>query len=159
MGFRTIAIDNHRAGHDLARSVPSPELMPDLVVDSSNAEDALKQIFEFTDMDGVAAAVVCTDSIEVTAWTLSLLRIEGVMVALGLPSESWRLDASLLVFRQLTVIGSYVTSAESTARMMEAVARSGIQSQVTCVPFDESPKLVERYETRDFKGRLVVNIS
>lgn len=158
MGFRTIAIDNHEAGRTLATDVPKPDLSPDLVVDSSHPK-AIDEIFAFTKKEGVAAAVVCTDSIKVTAWTLSLLRIGGTVVVLGLPPQNWQFDSSILVFRELTIKGSYVASAESTARMMAAVGRSGIKSQITRVAFKDTPKIVERYETRDFKGRMVVELA
>lgn len=158
MGFRTVAIDNHKAGRTLATDVPKPDLSPDLVVDSSQP-NAARDIFEFTEKEGVAAAVVCTDSIKVTAWTLSLLRIGGTVVVLGLPPDSWQFDSSILVFRELTIKGSYVASAESTTRMMEAVGRSGIRSQITRVAFEDTPEIVERYEKRDFKGRMVVEFA
>ncbi|RTE73528.1 hypothetical protein BHE90_012044 [Fusarium euwallaceae] len=158
MGFRTVAIDNHEAGRTLATDVPKSDLLPDLVVDSNNPK-AVDKIFELTNKEGVAAAVVCTDSIKVTAWTLSLLRIGGTMVVLGLPPDKWQFDSSILVFRELTIKGSYVASAESTTRMMEAVGRSGIRSQITRVAFEDTPKIVERYEKRDFKGRMVVELT
>lgn len=109
-------------------------------------------------MEGVAAVVVCTDLISVNSWALSLLRIGGKLVALGLPPEKWQFDASLLVFRELTIMGSYVASAESTRRMMQAVERSGIQSQISRVSFEDVPKLTEWYAERKFKGRMVVEI-
>ncbi|KAJ3545588.1 hypothetical protein NM208_g2443 [Fusarium decemcellulare] len=158
MGFRTIAIDNHEAGRTLATDVPRQSLSPDLVVDSSDP-GSVDEIFKFTQNEGAAAAVVCTDSISVTDWTLSLLRIGGTMVVLGLPPEKWQFDANYLVFRELTIKGSYVASAESTRRMMEAVGRSGIKSQVTQISFKDTPKLVERYEKRKFKGRMVVELA
>lgn len=157
LGFRTVAIDNHEAGRTLANNMPSPDLNPDLVADSG-AVDVTDVIFKFTQSEGVAAAVVCTDSIDVNAWALSLLRIGGTMVALGLPPEKWQFDASVLVFRELTIKGSYVASAESTRRMMEAVERSGIRSQITRVSFDDAPGLVDRYCKRDFQGRMVVEM-
>ncbi|KAM0425573.1 hypothetical protein ACHAPT_009104 [Fusarium lateritium] len=157
MGFRTIAVDNHEAGRALATDVPKPNLSPDLVVDPGHP-NAANVIFEFTKGEGAAAAVVCTDSIKVADWTLSLLRIGGTMVVLGLPPEKWQFDARILVFRELTIKGSYVASADSTTRMMEAVRRSGIRSQVTRVSFEDVPNLVERYEKREFKGRMVVEI-
>lgn len=156
-GFRTIAIDNHEAGRTLATEVPSKELLPDLIVDSSSPR-ATEEIFNYTKMEGVAAVVVCTDSISVNSWALSLLRIGGKLVALGLPSEKWQFDASLLVFRELTIMGSYVASAESTRRMMKAVERSGIKSRISRVSFEDVPKLTEWYAERKFKGRMVVEI-
>ncbi|KAI1084351.1 alcohol dehydrogenase GroES-like domain-containing protein [Whalleya microplaca] len=154
MGYRTIAIDNRPAGRQLASEV-QPGLEPDLVVDST-ARDAASEVYKFTNGEGLAAAVVCTDSLEANAWTLTLLRIGGTLGLLGLPAERWRFDADIIVFKELAIKGSYVTSRESTERMMQVVNKSHIRSHLTVVPFDDIPGIVDAYENSSFKGRLVV---
>lgn len=158
LGFRTIAIDMRPEGRQLATDVSSPGLMADLVVDSTSP-CATEEIFRFTNAEGVAAAVVCTDSLAANTWTLSLLRIGGVLVPLGLPVESWRFDSDVLVFRELVIRGSYVAGIESAKRMMRVVQRSGIRSRVTIVPFKSLPGIFELYREKSFSGRLVVQIS
>ncbi|KPM42584.1 hypothetical protein AK830_g4007 [Neonectria ditissima] len=158
MGFRTVAIDNREAARALATEV-SPGLSPDLVLDSTSCEAAAAEMREFTGGEGIAAVVVCTDSLDVNAWALTLLRFGGVMVALGLPPEQWRFDAGAMVFRELVVMGSYVASADSTRRMMEVVERSGVRSHVTRVAFGDIPTIVDAYQTGGFKGRLVVDVA
>ncbi|KAJ9160591.1 Alcohol dehydrogenase GroES-like domain-containing protein [Coniochaeta hoffmannii] len=156
LGFTTIALDSRQAGRDLAAEVPDG-LGPDLVVDSTS-EDAAEKILAFTKGEGVAAAVVCTDSIAANTWTLRLLRVGGVMVPLGLPPDRWQFDADVLVYRELVIRGNYVASAESTRRMMEAVARRGVRSHVTTVELDDVPGIVDVYQDKNFRGRLVVKI-
>ncbi|KAI1341689.1 amidase signature domain-containing protein [Xylariaceae sp. FL0016] len=143
MGYRTIAIDNLVEGRQLAQEVPSSELQPDLVVDSA-ASDATEQVYRFTDNEGIAAAVVCTDSLEVNAWALRLLRIGGTLILLGLPPERWHFDSDIIVFRELVIRGSYVASRASTERMLEVVDRCKIRSHLTLVPFDELPSIVRK---------------
>ncbi|RKU49461.1 hypothetical protein DL546_007704 [Coniochaeta pulveracea] len=156
LGFTIIAIDSRQAGRDLASDV-SDRLSPDLVVDSL-ADNATEEIFAFTKGEGVAAAVVCTDSIAANTWTLRLLRIGGVIVPLGLPADRWQFDADVLVFRELVIRGNYVASAESTRRMMGAVARSGVRSHITTVELADVSKIVDMYQDKNFRGRLVVKI-
>ncbi|KAK7426047.1 hypothetical protein QQZ08_007495 [Neonectria magnoliae] len=158
MGYRTIAIDNREAGRTLATEVP-PGLSPDLVLDSTANDAAAAQILEFTNGEGIAAAVVCTDSLDVNAWALTLLRFGGIMVALGLPPEQWRFDPSVMVFRELVIMGSYVASADSTRRMMDVVKGSGVRSHVTRVDFNDIPRIVDAYQAGRFKGRLVVDVA
>lgn len=155
-GFTTLALDSRQAGRDLATEV-TDGLKPDLILDST-AGDAAEKIFAFTKGEGVAAAVVCTDSIVANSWTLRLLRIGGVMVPLGLPPDRWEFDADVLVYRELIIRGNYVASAESTRMMMEAVGRSGIRSHVTTVELDDVPGILDMYQERNFKGRLVVKV-
>lgn len=161
MGFRVVAADSRAAGRKLAaEGVARPGLRPELVVDPGGAGDeATAQVLEFTGGEGVAAAVVCTDSAGANSWALGLLRTGGVMGVLGLPADGWRFDAGAMVFKELTVRGSYVASRESAERMVEMVARAGIQSHVTLVPFDGIPGIVEAYRDSDFKGRLVVQVT
>lgn len=155
-GFKTIALDSRHEGRLLATQVPE-NLQPDLVLDSTSP-DAASQIRQFTDGEGLAAAIVCTDNIEVNAWALNQLGVGGVMVALGLPAERWQFDSEAIVFRELTIRGSYVTSAESTRRMMKAVGEHGVRSHITTVGMDDIPGILDMYHDKAFKGRLVVRI-
>lgn len=158
MGYRTIAIDTREAARSLASQAP-PGLSPDLIVDSTSTSAAAAQVLEFTKGEGIAATVVCTDSLDVNAWALTLLRFGGVMVALGLPPEQWRFDASLMVFRELVIMGSYVANTDSVKRMMEVVERAGVKSHVTRVAFNDIPGIVEAHQDGAFKGRLVVQVA
>jgi D-arabinose 1-dehydrogenase-like Zn-dependent alcohol dehydrogenase len=157
-GYCTVAIDSRPEGRQLATEVSNPKLIPDLVVDST-ASDATAKVFEFTRGVGIAAAVVCTDSLAANEWALSLLRIGGTLVLLGLPVEKWRFDADIIVFRELTLRGSYVASKESTERMMAIVEKNNVESHLTIVPFDEVHRVVDLYQSKTFRGRLVVQIA
>ncbi|KAI3395895.1 hypothetical protein diail_680 [Diaporthe ilicicola] len=158
MGFRTVAADSRPAGRQLAVEMANQSLRPALVVDSGS-KDATAQIMEITNGDGVAAVVACTDSLAANNWALTLLRTGGVMGVLGLPAENWRFDSSVIVFKELTIRGSYVASRDSTERMMKAVAEADIRSHVTLVPFDGIPGIVDAYQDSAFKGRLVVQVT
>ena len=156
LGFRTIAIDSREAGCELAREIQNPQLRPDLVLNSSNPDAAARDIYNFTDGEGVAAVVACTDSLAANNWALKLLRIGGTLGVLGLPADPWRFDADVICFRELSIRGSYVASREATERMMKVVERSGIRSHVRSVSYGDIPDLVRMYEDKSFKGRLVV---
>ena len=157
MGFKTVAIDNRPEGRQLALEVPD-HLKPDLVIDStaSNAEEAL---LEFTSGEGLAGIIVCTDSIQANAWSLQQLGNGGIMVPLGLPKDKWQFDSEAMVFRELTIKGSYVASAEEVELMFKVAAENNISSHITLVDFEQIPSLVERYLDKSMKGRLVVRIS
>lgn len=159
MGYRTVAIDRRESSRQLAKSMQNSLLSPDLVLDSTDPATAAAETFKATNGEGLAAVVCCTDSIEANAWAQTLLRIGGALGVLGVPPEgAWRFDSTLMVFRELTIRGSYVASRESTERMMEAVVKHNIESDLTIVGFQDIPKLVEMYQTSSFKGRLVVKI-
>ncbi|KAF2678461.1 GroES-like protein [Lentithecium fluviatile CBS 122367] len=157
MGYRTVAIDNRHEGRRLAVDV-SEILKPDLVIDSS-APDASDQILDFTAGEGLAGAVVCTDSIEANAWSLQQLGNGGVMVPVGLPQDRWQFDSEAMVFRELTIRGVYVASMGEVEEMLKVVAHHDISSHITTVDFDQIPSIVERYADKSMKGRLVVQIT
>tara|TARA_R110002003_G_scaffold46_14_gene3836 strand:- start:15896 stop:16459 length:564 start_codon:yes stop_codon:yes gene_type:complete len=157
LGYKTVAIDNRPEGRQLALEVPK-HLKPDLVIDSA-ASDADDRILEFTSDEGLAGVVVCTDSIQANAWSLQQLGNKGVMVPLGLPKDKWQFDSEALVFRELTIKGSYVTSAEEVEAMIKIVSENAISSHLTVLDFDQIPSLVERYLHKSMKGRIVIKIS
>ena len=155
LGFRTVAVDSRVAGRELAEEMDNVELRPDLVVDSENEDE----ILSFTQGEGAAAAIVCTDSIQANRWALSILRIGGVMGILGLPPKPWQFDADLLVFRELSIKGSYVADRESTERMLGVVGKFTVRSHIKVIPFEQIPDIVDIYQDQSFKGRLVVQIA
>ncbi|KAF2644677.1 GroES-like protein [Massarina eburnea CBS 473.64] len=157
MGYKTIAIDNRPEGRLLATEVSS-KLKPDLIIDSSSP-DASEQILDYTSGEGLAGVVVCNDSIQSNSWSLQQLGNRGVMVPVGLPKDKWQFDSEALVFRELTIRGVYVSSAEDVEKMLEVVAVYGIESNVTRVDFDDIPGIVEKYTDKSMKGRLVVKIA
>jgi D-arabinose 1-dehydrogenase-like Zn-dependent alcohol dehydrogenase len=157
LGYKTVAIDNRPEGRQLALELPE-SLKPDLVLDST-ASDADEQILDFTSGEGLAGIVVCTDSIQANAWSLQQLGNKGVMVPLGLPKDKWQFDSEAMVFRELTIKGSYVCSAEEVEAMLRVVAEHGISSHLTVLDFDQIPSLVERYLHASMKGRLVIKIA
>jgi D-arabinose 1-dehydrogenase-like Zn-dependent alcohol dehydrogenase len=157
LGYRTVAIDNRPEGRQLAQDLPD-HLKPELVIDST-ASDAEKQILDFTIGEGLAGIVVCTDSISANAWSLQQLGNKGVMVPLGLPADKWQFDSEIMVFRELSIRGSYVASAEEVEKMFEVVAEHEILSHLTILDFDQIPSLVQRYLHTSMKGRLVIKIA
>jgi D-arabinose 1-dehydrogenase-like Zn-dependent alcohol dehydrogenase len=159
LGFRVIAVDSREAGRQLAEDMENPELKADLVVDSSDTASASKIIYDFTEGEGVAAAIVCTPSLEANRWALNILRIKGTLGILGLPQSPWQFDAEPIVFRELTIKGSYVASRAAADRMIKVVEKAGVTSHLTVVPFDKIPDIVEMYEEAAFRGRIVVQIS
>ncbi|PLB53615.1 GroES-like protein [Aspergillus steynii IBT 23096] len=156
LGYRAVAIDNRDESLQLTRQAPA-SLQPDLLVNSSH-DDARDHIFRHTDHEGLAAVINCVDSLAVNAWSLELLRVGGVAVLLGLPAQRWQFDSYLLVFRELVIRSCYVAGRDEVEEMMQTVHRHGIRSQLTVVGCQEISGVPERYQTKAFRGRLVVRM-
>lgn len=156
MGYRVVAIDNRPEGRQLAIEAKE-QLIPDLVIDPS-AIDADDQILAFTSDEGLSGIVVCTDSTQANTWSLQQLGSKGVIVPLGLPKDKWQFDSNAVVFRELTIRGSYVADREEVEEMFKVVGKYGVASHLTMVEFNQIPTIVDRYLEKTLKGRLVVKI-
>lgn len=156
VGYRVVAVDSRKEGCELAADVPK-HLKPNLVVNPSEG-NADEKIREFTNNEGLGGIIVCTDSLQATSWGLSQLGNKGCFVPLGLPKEKYQFDAETIIFRELTIKGTYVASAEDVREMLKVVADHGILSHLTILSFDGIPGVVDRYLDASIKGRLVVQI-
>ena len=154
LGHPVVAIDNRPEGRELATEAP---LKADLVLDSETPE-AVSKVKEFVGKGGLAAIIVCTDTVSVTEWSLNLLRPNGVCVPLGLPVAGFHFNAFTAVFQQITVVGSLVATQAETQKMLDTVAKHGIRSHLTVLPLEEAIHLPERYMDKHLKGRLVVKL-
>ncbi|KAI9162864.1 Amidase [Paramyrothecium foliicola] len=142
LGFRTIAIDNRLAGCELASQTDNPKLQADHVINSSDPAAASRSIYDLTSGEGLAAVVACTDSLAANQWALTLLRVGGNLGLLGLPPDLWRFDASVIVFKELSLRGTYVASQQATERMMDIVNKARVRSHITCIDYEQIPDVV-----------------
>jgi D-arabinose 1-dehydrogenase-like Zn-dependent alcohol dehydrogenase len=153
VGLRVVAV-HHRNVRSKNDALPV-ELKADFFVDSSLPE-AVQQISEFTNGIGLDAAVVCTDSVDITDWITHRLHPRGVCVPLGLPEAGFHFDAFNMIFREIAIKGSLHSSVEDMEEMMEVVAKNNIRSQVSLVQLEEAETLPARVHAHKFSGKAVV---
>ncbi|GKZ27079.1 hypothetical protein AbraIFM66951_004531 [Aspergillus brasiliensis] len=155
-GLRVVAVDNRDVGLKLSCEVPA-HLRPDLVVDF-NDPDATKRIDEFTDGIGLHGAVVCTDDVPASDWSLHRLQPRGVCVVLGLPESGFQFNAFNLVFREIVVKGSLHCPINEVKNMIKAVSENGIVSHLTLLPLEKGEDIPEQAAAHSFTGRLVIQV-
>ncbi|KAK5073366.1 hypothetical protein LTR24_010317 [Lithohypha guttulata] len=155
LGHPVVAIDNRPEGRALATEIP---LKADLVIDSTDPE-AVPKIKAWAGKDGLAAVIVCTDNVKGTEWSLNTLRPHGVAVPLGLPPAGFQFNAFTMIFGELTVKGSLVSTRDQVEDMMKVVAEHGIRTRVTTIGIEDVPTVTDMYMAPDLKGRLVMKIS
>jgi D-arabinose 1-dehydrogenase-like Zn-dependent alcohol dehydrogenase len=83
----------------------------------------------------------------------------GVMVPLGLPADKRQFNPEAMVFRELTIKGSFVSSAEEVEELLKVVAEHEIFSNLAVLKPNQIPNLVEGYLDASMKGRIVVMIA
>ena len=155
-GDRVPAVDNRPEGRALAQETP---LKADPVVDFADPSATSK--IKTWAIDGeLPTIIITTDNNAATNWALSTLRPHGVCVPMGLPVPNVQFDSFALMFQELVVKGSVVSTKEQASAMMECVAEYGIRSHVRAIPLGDVPGvLLGAYMDPHLKGRLVVQIS
>lgn len=153
LGHSVVAIDNRPEGRELATELPLPA---DLVVDHNEGPHAVDAVKQWAGKGSLAAVIVCTDDIPAIEWSLNLLRPHGVVVPVGLPVESIKFSAFTLIFSELVIKGSLVSTRDEAEEMMKVVARTGIRHRVTTFVIEDAPKVTDWYMAPDLKGRLVL---
>jgi D-arabinose 1-dehydrogenase-like Zn-dependent alcohol dehydrogenase len=154
LGHPVVALDNRSEGRELATEF---DLKADLVLDPYDPE-AISKVKTWSGRDGLAAVIVCTDHIEISKWSLKLLRPHGVAVPLGVPADGYKFDAFDFIFGEVTIQGSLVSTRQQAEDMMVAVARHNIRSHLNIVSMQDGPKLPELYMDAHLKGRLVMKV-
>lgn len=154
LGHAVVAIDNRPEGRQLATEF---SLHADLVLDTA-APDIVNKIKSWSGNGGLAAVIVCTDDVEITKWSLGILRPHGVAVPLGLPPSGFKFDAFTMVFSELVLKGSLVSTRDQAEEMMKVVANHGVESHLNIVGMDAAPNLIDMYLNPHLKGRIVMKI-
>jgi D-arabinose 1-dehydrogenase-like Zn-dependent alcohol dehydrogenase len=155
-GHPVVAVDNREEGRALAQETP---LKADFVVDF-NDSGAAEKIKKWAGDGGLPGIIITTDNNDATNWALSTLRPHGICAPLGLPVPNVQFDSFALVFQELVIKGSVVSTKEQAAAMMKAVAEHGIRSHITTIPFEKATEVLPgAYMDPHLRGRLVVKIS
>ncbi|OQE29399.1 hypothetical protein PENSTE_c002G00701 [Penicillium steckii] len=160
MGCKVIAIDNRKEGIETANSVPS-HLKPDksYVIDS---EDSRKRVIEelqssFYDSNpGVDRVVINAEARELIKFSQQFLRKGGVLVDVGLPSEtSLEVDPFALSFKEQTVRGRLICTPEQSQDMINLHAKNGCKTHIEkTYGVEEINEMFDHYQKKDLRGRL-----
>ncbi|PGH27835.1 alcohol dehydrogenase 2 [Polytolypa hystricis UAMH7299] len=112
---------------------------------------------------GAHAVIVCTASNAAYAQAISFLRVNGVLVCVGMPEGDPVPVAAaipaLMVSKQLTITGSAVGNRKEAIETMEFAARGVIKSHVRVEKMDKLTAVFEEMEKGALKGRVVLDLS
>jgi uncharacterized zinc-type alcohol dehydrogenase-like protein len=122
------------------------------VVVSKNEDEMKKHTdsFHFI-LDTVSA------SHDVNAY-LPLLKRDGAMVLVGLPTEPFPVEAFPLVFRRKSLAGSLIGGIKETQEMLDFCAEKGIVSDIEMIPIQKINEAYVRMVKSDVKYRFVIDM-
>ncbi len=107
---------------------------------------------------GVDAAILLPESQAAFDLGMKLLRNRGVMVVVSFPETKLHVNASDLVFRHISLVGSLVGRNHQLREMMDFVVRNDISAQVKSFSFHQLNDLVE-YSKQGHGGKLVIDMT
>jgi uncharacterized zinc-type alcohol dehydrogenase-like protein len=98
---------------------------------------------------------------EATAWDklLSLLKVDGALVILGIPEQKIPLGASPLVQGRRSLAGSMIGGIAETQEMLDFCGRHNIVSDIELIGFDYVNQAYDRVVKSDVRYRFVIDIS
>jgi alcohol dehydrogenase (NADP+) len=89
---------------------------------------------------------------------LSLLRLEGAMVLLGVPPEPTPVAAGSLIFGRKTLSGSLIGGIKETQEMLDFCAEHNIVSDIELIPVNKVNEAYERMMKNDVRYRFVLDM-
>jgi uncharacterized zinc-type alcohol dehydrogenase-like protein len=88
---------------------------------------------------------------------LQLLKVNGTMVIVGLPSQPQPVSAFSLVGKRRSLAGSMIGGIKETQEMLDYCAEHGIVSDVEVIKADQINEAYERMLKNDVRYRFVID--
>ena len=90
---------------------------------------------------------------------LNLLRVDGVMVLLGVPDQPTPVAAMPLISKRRILTGSFIGGIAETQEMLDFCAEHGVASDIELIPVQKVDEAYERMLRGDVRYRFVIDIA
>lgn len=139
LGMKVIGVDARDEGLELSKKYGA-----DVVVDARKGkEEVVKQIQAVTGGNGADSTVVLADHKDACALGCASTKMHGTLVQIAQP-DIIEIPFPEIIFRDIRIVGSLISSADESAEMMKVIAEHGIS--VTTHPFQGLDKIHELTE-------------
>lgn len=123
------------------------------IVLSTSAEEMAKQSNSF---DLILSTISASYSLESY---LSLLKRDGKLITVGLPSKPLELDLSDIVHGRKTIAGSMIGGIKETQEMLDFCGLKNITAEIELIPIQEINTAYERMVKGDVHYRFVIDMA
>ena len=89
---------------------------------------------------------------------ISMLRLDGTMILLGVPPSDHKLSAFNLIGKRRRVAGSLIGGIRETQEMLDYCAEHNIMSDVEVIPISQINEAYERMIKGDVHYRFVIDL-
>ena len=90
---------------------------------------------------------------------LSLLRVDGVLCSVGLPTEPYSVRPGALIGPQRVLTGSMVGGIPQTQEMLDVCAEHGVEAEIELIGADDVDAAYDRVVASDVRYRFVVDVA
>ncbi|OQO08856.1 hypothetical protein B0A48_05746 [Cryoendolithus antarcticus] len=153
LGLKVVGIDARDEGLALTE-----EYGADLVVDARKGKEAnVKEIQDATPGNlGVDASVTLAEADSAAGLACAVTRMHGTMIQIAQPDEV-KVPFAELIFRNIKIHGSLISSAEESKSMLDCIAEHGITVKTNQFHgLDKIDELVEMVHGGKIQGKAVI---
>jgi propanol-preferring alcohol dehydrogenase len=149
LGLRTAVADVSEAKLDYARASGA-----EIAVDAATAGRTLQK-----QHGGVDAAIVFTGNPAAIEQAFRSVKRTGLVVLVGLSSNTYTLPLIDTVLKGVAVRGSYLGSKEDLDEVFRLAESGAVKAKVAAYDVSEAPALLERLHRGEIEGRAVVRFA
>lgn len=152
LGLKVIGVDARDEGLELTKKGGA-----DIVVDArAGNEDVVKQVQKVTNNEGATATLNVSDSPKAMATACAITKMHGTVIQIAQP-ENVVIPYRELIFRDIRVRGSLISSPNEARDMLNVVAEHGISVNTNAFQgLAEIEQLVELAHSGKMKGKGVI---
>lgn len=152
LGLNVIGIDARDEGLELTKKGGA-----DVIIDARAGNDeVVKQVHACTASAGAAATLNVSDASPAAALACAVTRMHGTMIQIAQP-DNVVIPFRELIFRDIRVRGSLISTAQEAREMLQVVAEHGVEVQTNDFEgLGEIAKVVELSESGKMKGKGIV---
>ncbi|KAF2801814.1 GroES-like protein [Mytilinidion resinicola] len=150
MGFKIIALDINDIQLEEAK-----ECGTDYAINTRRDKDYAKKVKEIT-KGGCHAVVNYTNSKAAYESATDLLRINGILMVVGLPQEPLSFNSMFLALRKFRVVGSSNKIPRLLPEFVDFSVKHGIKSKIAYYKLEEINEMIDLMKEGKFRGRVAV---
>jgi propanol-preferring alcohol dehydrogenase len=150
MGFKVIALDINDMQLEEAK-----ECGADYAFNTRTEKDYVAKVRDLT-KGGCHAVVNYTNSKVAYDGAPDLLRINGILMVVGLPQEPLTFNSMFIALQKFRVIGSSNKIPMELPDMINFSVRHGIKSKITYYKLDQINEMIDLMREGKFQGRVAV---
>ncbi|KAF2095908.1 GroES-like protein [Rhizodiscina lignyota] len=152
MGIMVVGVDARDEGLALAK-----ETGADIVVDArKGAEQVVKEVEAVTGGEGCKSTLMVSDADGAVALGCKITRMHGTLVQIAQP-ETISIPFHEVVFRDIKIHGSLMSSVAEATRMLDVVAEHGVSVEKNVFHgLHEIPKLMDLAHGGKMKGKGMI---